>query len=72
MQLKRIAFVPDLGVAMVLQSLLENHGCVVVDAGAGSLSRSGANIGGFMIVPDDDAQQAKDILQAHGFAEYII
>ncbi len=72
MNLIRIAYVQDLGVAMVINSLLESEGCIIADSAVGHLSRSGANQGSFIAVADCDLEKAAAILKEHGFAEFLL
>jgi len=72
MNLIKIALVSDMGVAMVVNSLLESGGCKVLETGGGHLARSGATQGCYIIVEDSDADKAIDILKQSGFAEFLI
>jgi len=72
MNLIRIALVSDMGVAMVVNSLLESEGCHVLETGGGHLARSGANQGCYIIVEDSDVEKAVDILKQSGFSDFLI
>jgi hypothetical protein len=72
MNLIKIALVSDLGVAMVINSLLESEGCFVLDTGGGHLTRSGANQGCYILVKDDEVDKAIEILKQHDFADFLI
>ncbi|MDX8388655.1 MAG: hypothetical protein R8M46_09035 [Ghiorsea sp.] len=72
MQLVKIALVSDMGVAMVVNSLLESEGCHVLETGSGHLARSGATQGCYIIVEDSDTDKAISILKERGFADFLI
>ncbi len=72
MNLVRVALVSDLGVAMVINALLESEGCFTLDSGGGHLSRSGANQGCYITVAEEDVSKAVVILQSRGFESCIL
>jgi len=72
MNLVKIALVSDMGVALVVNSLLESEGCHILETGGGHLARSGANQGCYIIVEDSDVEKAEGILKQRGFAEFLI
>jgi len=72
MSLIRIAFSSDLGVAMVMKSLLESEGIYTRDiASGGHVSIAGADQGYYIEVVDEDAPRAFQILKENSFEKYL-
>lgn len=72
MNLIKIALVSDMGVAMVINSLLASEGCNVLESGAGHLTHSGANQSCAITVADIDVEKAIAILKRQGFEDFLL
>jgi len=72
MNLIKIALVPDMGVAMVINSLLVSEGCNVLETNAGHLTHIGANQNCTITVEDIDADKAVAILRQQGFENFLL
>lgn len=72
MGLIRIAFAPDLGVAMVMKSLLDSEGIYTPDiASGGHVSIAGADQGYFIAVLGEDTARAIQLLRENSFGKYL-
>jgi hypothetical protein len=72
MALIRIAFAPDLGVALVMKSLLESEGIFTPDiASGGHVSIAGADQGYYIEVLDEDASRAIQLLRENSFGKHL-
>ena len=72
MSLVRIAFAPDLGVAMVIRSLLESEGIFTPDiTRGGHVSIAGADQGYYITVLDEDASRAIQLLRDNAFDKHL-
>jgi len=72
MELVKIALVSDMGVAMVINSLLASEGCNVLESGAGHLTHSGANQSCAITVEGVDVDKAIAILKRQGFEDFLV
>lgn len=72
MSLVRVAYSADLGIAMVMKSLLESEGIYTPDiASGGHVSIAGADQGYYIAVLEEDMLRAKQLLKENSFEKYL-
>jgi hypothetical protein len=72
MSMIRVAYSPDLGIALVMRSLLESEGIFSPDiASGGHVSIAGADQGYYIAVLDDDVPRAIQLLKDNSFEKYL-
>ena len=72
MSLVRVAYSPDLGVALVMRSFLESEGIYSLDiASGGHVSIAGGDQGYYIEVLDEDVPRALQLLKENSFEKYI-
>jgi len=68
----RVAYSPDLGIALVIRSLLESDGIYSPDiASGGHVSIAGADQGYYIEVLDEDVSRAIQLLKENSFDKYL-
>lgn len=73
MTLIRVAYSADMGVALVMKSLLESEGINTLDiASGGHVSIAGADQGYYIEVLAEDATAAIKLLRDNSFARFLL
>jgi len=72
MSLIRVAYSADMGVALVMKSLLDSAGIYTTDiASGGHVSIAGADQGYYIEVLDEDVPEAIELLKDSAFEKYL-
>ena len=72
MALVRVAYAADMGIVLVMKSLLESEGIYTPDiASGGHVSIAGADQGYYIAVLDEDVPRAIQLLKENSFENYL-